>query len=42
MDLDAIVTGHFSLDETTEALTAATTDQASVKPIVNPTDVYAG
>jgi len=42
VDLDAIVTGHFSLDETTEALTAAKTDQASVKPIVNPTDVHAG
>jgi len=36
VDLDAIVTGHFSLEETEAALQAARRDPTAVKPIVRP------
>jgi L-iditol 2-dehydrogenase len=36
VDLDAIVTGHFSLEETEAALRATREDPASIKPIVVP------
>ena len=36
VDLEAIVTGHFTLDEVDVALRASREDPRSVKPIVNP------
>jgi L-iditol 2-dehydrogenase len=36
VDLEAIVTGHFTLDEVDTALRAGREDPRSVKPIVNP------
>jgi L-iditol 2-dehydrogenase len=36
VDLDAIITGHFGLDETESALRAGRDDPASVKPVVHP------
>jgi L-iditol 2-dehydrogenase len=36
VDLDAVVTGHFGLDDTAEALTAARRDPAAVKSVVRP------
>ena len=36
VDLEAIVTGHFALDEVDAALRAGREDPASVKPIVTP------
>ena len=36
VDLEAIVTGHFTLDEVDAALRASREDPRSVKPIVNP------
>jgi L-iditol 2-dehydrogenase len=36
VDLGAIVTGHFGLDETEAALRAGRDDPASVKPVVHP------
>ncbi len=36
VDLDAIVTGHFELDDTEEALRAGRSDPASVKAVVVP------
>jgi L-iditol 2-dehydrogenase len=36
VDLDAIITGHFGLDETETALRAGRDDPTSVKPVVHP------
>jgi L-iditol 2-dehydrogenase len=36
VDLDAIITGHFGLDETEAALRAGRDDPGSVKPVVHP------
>jgi L-iditol 2-dehydrogenase len=36
LDLDVLVTGHFSLDETETALRASRQDPASIKPVVHP------
>jgi L-iditol 2-dehydrogenase len=36
VDLDAIITGHFGLDETETALRAGRDDPSSVKPVVHP------
>jgi L-iditol 2-dehydrogenase len=36
VDVEAIVTGHFSLEETEAALRAGREDPASVKPVVHP------
>jgi L-iditol 2-dehydrogenase len=36
IDLDAIITGHFGLDETEAALRAGRDDPGSVKPVVHP------
>jgi L-iditol 2-dehydrogenase len=36
IDLDAIITGHFGLDETEAALRAGRDDPLSVKPVVHP------
>ena len=36
VDLEAIVTGHFALDEVDAALRASREDPRSVKPIVTP------
>jgi L-iditol 2-dehydrogenase len=36
VDLDAIITGHFRLDETEQALRAGRDDPGSVKPVVHP------
>ncbi|MDQ3855021.1 MAG: zinc-binding dehydrogenase, partial [Chloroflexota bacterium] len=36
VNLDAIVTGHYGLDQTQEALTVSKLDPASVKPMVTP------
>jgi L-iditol 2-dehydrogenase len=36
IDLDALVTGHFGLDETEAALRAGRDDPGSVKPVVHP------
>jgi L-iditol 2-dehydrogenase len=36
IDLDAIITGHFALDDTEAALRAGRDDPGSVKPVVHP------
>ncbi len=36
VELDALVTGHYGLDEVEDALTAARRDPATVKPVVRP------
>ncbi len=36
IDLDRLVTGHYGLDQTEEALTVGMRDPASIKPIVSP------
>jgi L-iditol 2-dehydrogenase len=37
VDLDALVTGHYGLDEVEQALTAPRRDPTTVKPVVRPT-----
>jgi L-iditol 2-dehydrogenase len=36
VDLDAIITGHFGLEDTETALRAGRDDPGSVKPVVHP------